>query len=616
MSKINPEVESLMAKIKYDNHDDLKNLLFGEDILSHILECALQKEGIYSSELRKIFKDIIKMRLNLITSNGKDLCEEYKNHKDLFIFEFCREIFHYQKNEELTRLFEIMCQIVGDRVNNLVKEIVSWRIDNPKDEQDLVDFIFVDKHNRKLNFFKQCPRLIERITPNIWKELSEKEKSKFSYILLWDFQEQINSLQDINLKNELEIYFDNYIMKLLKNIESKKQELSSDGNEITGLNGHDFFYYYKNEALNKFVFRKTGYPLSIKDNISDEEFIDYIINVELNKNFNSRTPELEKIYTDTDSDFIWKIICTLNSPHSHSINYELREKIKSVFLKRDDLVEVIENAKIRFSENFKNEHIGIDKKITLLFYINTQKAFYKAFELLVKISNDTDIFSMLTRLDCDGYETILTETRKLQINELLKKGILEQKEADKLIAMAEDKERNYYAWSDTEIKESLPEADLEKLHVNLEPEFMVRLFEISILSVIKHKLNEHDEQISCDLKRPFVMRVFNKSYADRPSIWAKHLIKIAEEWQGNENMLVKICFALGSLREPLGGKVPISLQKIADRQEKDSIKEYILSQRNLFNRDNFNRGHHIKPSNRVEDCKEELIDGINCPKPV
>jgi len=616
---IDAEVQCLLVEIEVDNPDYLECLPFGKDDLLHILKYALQRYD--SSILRKIFKNIKSEQWNLIkTKSGKDYCEEFKGYKDLSIFEFCRENYSWssyivshdvriEKTEKLKHFIEIMCQIIRDRVKNLVKEIVSWRKDNPKDDEDLIDFIFVDKYNIKLNFFKKYQGLIERLTPNIWKELSETEKSRFSYILLWNFQEQINSLQDINLKDELEKYFDNCMMKLLKDIESEKQELSLKEGEIKGINGSEFFQHYKNEALNKFVFRKIGYPLFIKDNISDEEFIDYIINVELNINFDSRTPELEKIDTDTDSDFIWKIICTLSRYH---FNYN-SEKIKNVFSKRDDLVETVENAKIRFSENFKNKHLGIDKKITLLFSINTQKAFYKAFEMLIEISNDIDIFSMLKYLDCDGYEIILTENRKWQINELLKKEILQQEEADKLIAMAESKERNYYAWSDAEIKECLPEADLEKLHVNLEPEFMVRLFEISILSIIKHKPkpNEYHEQF-CNYKRPFVMQVFNKSYADRPSIWAKHLIKIAEEWQGSENMLMRICIALGHLREPLGGKVPISLKKIADRQENEDIRRKILTYRNLFNREGFNRGHHKKPFERVGDCKEELIDGIYC----
>jgi len=635
---IEAEVESLMAQIMVDNQidpnnrDDLKYLPFGEELLSHILRCALPKNDEF--ELRKLFKDIKKNDWNLIKAkSGKDFCEEYKEHKYLFLFELCRENYALsslrtsdgkiiEKTKELDRLIEIICQFMGDIVKKLVKEMVSWHKNNSKDNQDLVYFIFADGFNinPKLGFIGRCPGLIERITTNIWGILDEKEKSRFSYISLYYFEAQINSLKDINLKNELEKYFDNCIMKKLKSmpIEGFAERKDEEGLLYT-LGRFDFFDQAvrdKNEAINKFVSRKIGYPLFINDNASDDEFINYIINVELNKKFNPHQTELEEIDGDTDADFIWKIIYTLHRESS------LKKRIETVFLKRDDLVEMIENAKIHFPE-----------KVALLFYIKTEKALSKILELLKEIPNDTDMFSILRDFGCDGYETVLIENRKSRINFLLKKGFLQQEEADKLIAMAENKETNYYAWSDDEIKKCLlPEPNLgilDALYANLEPEVMVRIFEISILLVLKYNPNKllpdskdflnpklsRDTQTFSDWQPSFpfvsfIMQVFNKSYADRPSIWAKHLIKIAEEWKDRENTLIRICFALGSLREPLGGRVPISLKKIADRQENDSIKRLILTQRNLFNRENFNRGHHKNPSKRVERCKEELIEAI------
>jgi len=668
---IENEVESLMAQIMVDNqidpnnHDDLKYLPFGEEFLSHIFKCALPKNDEF--ELRKLFKDMKKKKWNLIKArSGKAFCEEYKEYKNLFLFEFCRNNYGWssyrtsdgeivEKSEELKLLIEIICQSMGDVAKKLVKEMVSWHKNNSKNNQDLVDFIFYDEFNFKRggnpkhSFIGRCPGLIERITTNIWGILNDKEKTKFSFEALYYFGEQINSLKDINLKSELEKYFDNDIMKQL-NIESREQRMLFD--ETTDENfknylkeqhngilegntlkytigkfkfGRDFFDQAvrdKNEAINKFVFRKIGYHLFINDNANDDESIDYIINVESNKNFYSRLAELEKIDTNTDADFIWKIICSLRSDD------DLNKRIENVFLKRNDLVEMIGNAKIHFSENFKNEYIGIDKKIAQLFSIKTEKALDKILELLKKIPNDTDMFSIIRNSGCGGYETVLIESRKLRINELLRKEFLQQENADKLIAMAENKETNYYAWSDDEIKKCLlSETDfiLEILHANLEPELMVRIFEISILLVVKYKHDEklHDEKYLLEWKEsndlysptPFVvllMLIFHKSYADRPSIWAKHLIKIAEEWNGSENMLIRICFALGHLREPLGGKVPISLQKIADRQENDSVKKRILTQRNLFNRESFNKGHHKNPSKRVEHCKEELIEAVKC----
>jgi hypothetical protein len=228
-------------------------------------------------------------------------------------------------------------------------------------------------------------------------------------------------------------------------------------------------------------------------------------------------------------------------------------------------------------------------------------------EYLLSRTDGMLFFTAIEGLIHCHYRAFLTGCRKLQIEKLLKKGTLRQEEADSLIAMAENLDTDYYAWSDEEIKKCLlPETDLEKLHTNLEPDFMVKIFDKSILWVIGHKDSE------LWLTAPwFGMRIFNKSYVDRPSIWAKHLVKLADEWTGSENMLVRICFALGHLREPLGGEVPTVLQKIAERQEDSDTKRRISIQRNLFNRENFNKGHHRNPLRRVELCKEELIKGQN-----
>lgn len=224
------------------------------------------------------------------------------------------------------------------------------------------------------------------------------------------------------------------------------------------------------------------------------------------------------------------------------------------------------------------------------------------------LSKTNNIFpTAIENITYNEYKAFLTECRKLQINKLFKAEVLQSEEKNNLTEIMENSEMNLYALSDEEIKKCLlPGTDLEKIHANLESKFMIRVFNKSILWVIEHKDSELWKNAPW-----FGMQIFNKSYADRPSIWAKHLIRIADDWNGSENMLLRICFALGHLREPLGGEVPVVLQKIADRQEKDSIKRLITIQRNLFNRENFNKGHHHNPFKRVELCKEELIKGQN-----
>jgi hypothetical protein len=225
------------------------------------------------------------------------------------------------------------------------------------------------------------------------------------------------------------------------------------------------------------------------------------------------------------------------------------------------------------------------------------------------LSRTDDMFSTaVENIPYYEYKTFLTENRKLQIKICIKNNTIQKEELDKLIALAEDYKTNYYAWPDEEIKDSLLSGtDLEKLNAILEPEFMVRVFEKSILWVIEHKDSE------LWLNAPwFGMQIFNKSYKDRPAIWAKHLIKIADKWNGSENMLRKICTALGHLREPLGNKVPKKLREIAENPQNENIKEDILIQLSLFNHENFkkmyHKGNEIK---RIELCKKELIIGQN-----
>jgi hypothetical protein len=225
------------------------------------------------------------------------------------------------------------------------------------------------------------------------------------------------------------------------------------------------------------------------------------------------------------------------------------------------------------------------------------------------LSRTNDIFSTAIKgIVHNEFEVFLTESRKLQIKICLKSKIIQEEEFENLMKLVENHEANYYAWSDEEIKKCLlPGTDLEKLNAILEPEFMVRIFEKSILWVIEHKNSELWQNAPW-----FGMQMFNKSYADRPSIWAKHLIKIADEWNGSENILRRICFALGHLREPLGDKVPKKLKEMAENPQNENTKEDILVQYSLFHHENFKKMHHEgNELKRVELCKKELIMGQN-----
>jgi hypothetical protein len=210
----------------------------------------------------------------------------------------------------------------------------------------------------------------------------------------------------------------------------------------------------------------------------------------------------------------------------------------------------------------------------------------------------------------DEFTVFLADSRKAQLKKMRKKGYLQQDEVEKLTVLATDKSGNFYAWSDKDIKRCLrpdiSDADFQMIRSNMEPEFMANIFKKSILWVIEHRDSELWRGAPW-----FGMQIFDKSYADCPSIWARHLVRIAKEWNGDGGMLIRICVALGHLRELLGVKVPCTLQEIADRQSDDGIKNVILTQKSLFDYENFNKGHHRSPEIRVRMCKEALIKGQN-----
>jgi len=884
----NAEAESLKAQIELDNGSHSENFPYGGEFLLFALE-RLINGGKNSEFLRELFGNRKKRPWELIykTEDGESFYEKYKGYPRLFFFELCRNNYNLLGIDDEQK--EIICEVFKNIINNeleqLMEEIRLWHNDNLEKNADLIMFII-----KNIEFIKEySPKLIEYAITVIWNKFSNAEKERFSYHaynFLKLFEKQLESLT-ISIKNELEEYSDSFIMNNL-NVESRRRKIIlPDGKEEEDLQFGKFQYGYeffqsaidcKDQAVNGFVFRKIGYPLFIKEDASDEETISYMINVELNKNI-SHCDE-EKIHTDTDIDYIWKLVCR---QYSGSLGRNICEKVKRIFAGRDDLVEKIEKIPIRFSEQLGEKFTGLAKKLRLLQAIGTNKAFYKAWEIVYNIPEDADIkdvseiidtcaiiitdlcehfprkfirkvvntqnricimsicnseneaakrllftlcfsnnklpkFDKSDMLRCfnnsyfsnllqillapqdywDGnkkeitymdsyqikniiqlmnrsedfckkalyafgkdlkevtflsneygyfnkenipiykkdlflflhangnidagslynmshanfieiilekpfflpenskvlihaciehlsyfkriynyeipgtieeqlrncleeiyelskitnsnrsyvtrqdkisfpltigsigyaehllsrtddmfstaienfiyneYKIFLAENRKRQISKLLEKGTLQREEADKFTAKAEDWDTDYYAWSNKEVLQISPNADLEKLRANLEPEFMAKIFEKAILWVLNHKESE------LWLNAPwFGMQIFNKSYADCPSIWAKHLIKIADNWNGNENMLFRICFALGHLREPLGGKVPITLQKISENQKTDYARNLISTQRNLFNRENFNKGHHRTPSKRVELCKEELIKGQN-----
>ena len=221
------------------------------------------------------------------------------------------------------------------------------------------------------------------------------------------------------------------------------------------------------------------------------------------------------------------------------------------------------------------------------------------------LSRSDDIFaSGLNTLMVHEFGDFLFRQRKKNIIALKTENFLNEEEEKKLLELIGS--ANYYGLSKDEIKNCLSgEKDEEwwkVINTRLEAEFMNHIFAKCLLWVIKF---DKSELMKDDLW--WGMKIFSKSFIDRPMVWATQLLKILSE-KLEKKELLRVCFALGHLREPLlQGMVPIELKRIADEQ-KPKTKEIILRQYRLFNRGNLKRGKHTgNEKKRVEKCCKELL---------
>jgi hypothetical protein len=269
--------------------------------------------------------------------------------------------------------------------------------------------------------------------------------------------------------------------------------------------------------------------------------------------------------------------------------------------------------------------------------------------LLSKIGDS--FYSGIESGDFHEYRVYLNENRKKNIRKLLKNKLISEDEFQKLETLFQEEGYNYYyGLPDKEIKKCFEKdknvEEMDLIHSTLESEIMPRVFKKSIEWVVKCR-----DDILWE-KAPYMwMRIFTNSYADRPKIWAKYLIEILEECPpDNHSTILRIVFALGHLRELLGGKVPLTLEKIAkeqsdkkikrqivlhknflastkeeqddsnieqkitetkEKQDDNNIEQKITEQRELYHRENINMQRNKSSFERVEKCRNELIKGQN-----
>lgn len=148
---------------------------------------------------------------------------------------------------------------------------------------------------------------------------------------------------------------------------------------------------------------------------------------------------------------------------------------------------------------------------------------------------------------------------------------------------------------------------LEAILTRCSDEILPKLLKMTLETLVN---STHQKVIFDDEKHQTPLAEFLQIvYPDYPQPWMKGICNIFENYQNiHDKWLKGLSLALGHLREPWGKKVPVLLNKaVNDPDLSDDLREFIKRQKNLFNGENFNRGHHRDPLRRVSDCRNTIF---------
>lgn len=200
------------------------------------------------------------------------------------------------------------------------------------------------------------------------------------------------------------------------------------------------------------------------------------------------------------------------------------------------------------------------------------------------------------------FESYLYATRSQNIHRL-KRNVLSEQQVESLKALAS--RGGVFAWSMNAIQGCLSSSELsdqhwEKIKAELEADFMPQLVGESVVWLMR----KTDVPLSLD--SPWIgMKVFSQSFNDRPTVWARQIFTILQRNDLVEREAVRLTFALGHLREPLGGEVPMMIAALKDRFP--NAASILITQRKLFNGENLNRGHYKDAAKRVNAARLEVM---------
>jgi len=406
---------------------------------------------------------------------------------------------------------------------------------------------------------------------------------------------------------------------------------------------HSFDIFYEMFTKNNFLSKNLKKLIALRDsrNQQDKRLIHSLL-ISLSENKEIEQEDMDKykhifaktyegfdisqkteVYENSDvSQIRARIILNANFIVPEYFGYETENKVRQLLQPKKILHQFKANRK---TEQFWNISLVIEKMLWKEYWreiiIEEQFEIYRKrpiYPLRMSIpiepeyeeyilSRADDIFAIaLDTLIVQEFKYFLFEQRKKNIESLKKDGLFDNGEETKLLELI--KEADHYGLSDTDIINCLSgdktDEWWEVIHTRLEAEFMKHIFEKCLLWVIKFDKSELWENAPW-----WGMKIFSKSFMDRPKIWATYLFKMLNE-RMEETELLRICFAFGCLREPLdAGKVPKELKRISDEQNTKKIKEIILRQYRLFNRGTLKKGRHPdSEEKRVKKCRRKLLE--------
>jgi len=336
-----------------------------------------------------------------------------------------------------------------------------------------------------------------------------------------------------------------------------------------------------------------------------EECLTYYRDQYLEKDDNYQKEKLQKEFFDFFYNFL-----------ERGLNIYFEEKIC-------DLEKIVSNFKIAKTNilNKVKKSINLSKKdskknmITKFKKLSNSDRKYLRKEMHTKFFDEAFIphkeLTLLGDIIADAKEEVL-----LRIQKSLSKQQVNNELIEDVINSFNAKELDFPSRTALEKiintkKESLPpKFETDKFLDSSADEIMPSLIHKGISKLISAGENILSSNIDTKFKIPLV-EFLNIVYQDYPQGWMRQIYKLLDnnkELSGS--WILGLCRALGNLRESQGDNIPKLLNRCMKYPAIEcsaNLLEEIKTQKKLFNRENFKRGHFKNDKRRVKEMLSSLF---------